>query len=264
MKLTVLCDNNTYINKYLLGEPAFSIYIENEDDKILFDTGYSNVFLKNAEKLGIDLTKVNKVALSHGHDDHSNGLVYINHKPELYYVEGCFEYKIGSKADANPPYTEDEIKEKFNAIKVDNCTEISKNLFYLGEIPRVTEFEKTNPNLKVKKNDKIEIDELKDDTALVFNGEEGLYVITGCSHSGICNILSYAKKIFNKEIKLVIGGFHLRKLDDSVQRAIDFLKNENIEKLYPCHCTTLDVKCEMKNRGLNVLEVGSGLSLEIK
>ena len=155
MKLTILCDNNTYINKYLLGEPAFSVYIENEDDKILFDTGYSDVFLKNATKLGIDISKVNKVALSHGHDDHTNGLVYITHKPKLYYVDGCFEYKIGSKADANSPYTEDEIKEKFEAIKLKNCTEISKNLYYLGEIPRVTEFEHLNPKLRVKKGDNI-------------------------------------------------------------------------------------------------------------
>ena len=69
--------------------------------------------------------------------------------------------------------------------------------------------------------------------------------------------------MFNKQIKLVIGGFHLRGLNESVDQAINFLKLENIEKLYPCHCTTLDVKCEMKNRGLNVLEVGSGLQIEI-
>ena len=264
MKLTILCDNNTYINKYLLGEPAFSVYIENEDDKILFDTGYSNVFLKNAEKLGIDVSKVNKIALSHGHDDHTNGLKYISHKPTLYYVQGCFEYKIGSKADANAPYTEEEIKDKFDAVMTNKCTEISNNLFYLGEIPRVTKFETLNPKLRVKKGDEIVVDELKDDTALVYNAEDGLYIITGCSHSGICNILSYAKKLFNKQIKLVIGGFHLRSLNESVDQAINFLKLENIERLYPCHCTTLDVKCEMKNRGLNVLEVGSGLVIEVK
>ena len=64
MKLTVLCDNNTYIDSYLVGEPALSFYIENGKDKILFDLGYSSVFKFNAEKRGINLDKVNKIVLN--------------------------------------------------------------------------------------------------------------------------------------------------------------------------------------------------------
>ena len=76
MKLTVLCDNTTRIDGYYLGEPGASYYLEDGDTRILFDTGYSDVFMKNAKKMGIDLNGVNKIVLSHGHNDHTGGLVH--------------------------------------------------------------------------------------------------------------------------------------------------------------------------------------------
>lgn len=66
MKLKVLEDNNTFIDEYYLGEPGVSYYIEDGDEKILFDTGYSSVILKNASKMNIDLNKINKLVISHG------------------------------------------------------------------------------------------------------------------------------------------------------------------------------------------------------
>ena len=74
MKITVLCDNNTYIDQYYLGEPAFSCLIEDGEKTILLDVGYSDVFLRNAEALGIDLGRVTDIVLSHGHNDHTGGL----------------------------------------------------------------------------------------------------------------------------------------------------------------------------------------------
>ena len=74
MKLTVLCDNYTIIDRYLLGEPALSFYLEDNGSTILFDTGYSDVFIKNAETLGIDLSETPMIVLSHGHNDHTRGL----------------------------------------------------------------------------------------------------------------------------------------------------------------------------------------------
>ena len=76
MKLVVLADNNTYIDQYYLAEPALSIYIENGGKKYLFDTVYSDVYLKNAAKLGIDLESLDAVIISHGHNDHTGGLAF--------------------------------------------------------------------------------------------------------------------------------------------------------------------------------------------
>ena len=77
MKLTVLVDNNTYIDKYFYGEPGLCFYIEDGKEKILLDTGYSDLFIRNAKKLGIDLSALTKVVISHGHDDHTGGLPHL-------------------------------------------------------------------------------------------------------------------------------------------------------------------------------------------
>ena len=74
MKLSVLMDNNTLIDRYYAGEPGVSYYIDTDGKKILFDTGYSDLFIKNAAGLGIDLTEIDYLVLSHGHIDHTGGL----------------------------------------------------------------------------------------------------------------------------------------------------------------------------------------------
>ena len=263
MKLTVLCDNNTFIDSYLVGEPALSFYIENGKDKILFDLGYSDVFNFNAKKLGIDLSKVSKVILSHGHDDHTHGLKWFkfDKNTPLYFCDGCFDKKKIDDCDLTAPYTKDTMAEMFNLIEIKDCQQISKNLYCLGPIPRTTAFEKDNKKLKTYKNNKWVQDKVLDDTALVYVSKKGLIVITACSHSGICNICEYAKSLFNKNIIAVIGGFHLFELTEQVIQTIEYFKTQNILALYPCHCTSLKVKAAMINQGLNVEEVGSGLKL---
>ena len=76
MKLTVLVDNNTYIDQYYLGDPAVCYDIEDGETRLLLDTGYSDVYIRNAKALGIDLAQVSVIALSHGHNDHTRGLQY--------------------------------------------------------------------------------------------------------------------------------------------------------------------------------------------
>ena len=76
MKLRVLVDNNTFIDQYYIGEPAVSFYIEDENKNLLFDTGYSDAFIKNSHTMNIDLESLDKIIISHGHDDHTRGLKY--------------------------------------------------------------------------------------------------------------------------------------------------------------------------------------------
>ena len=78
MQLTVLVDNNTLIDRYYLGEPGVAYYLEDGDVRILFDVGYSDIFLRNAQALGIDLSRLQQVVLSHGHNDHTRGLLWLS------------------------------------------------------------------------------------------------------------------------------------------------------------------------------------------
>lgn len=105
-------------------------------------------------------------------------------------------------------------------------------------------------------------DYIMDDSALALRTEEGLFIVTGCSHSGICNIVNYAMEICKeKRIIGVLGGFHLLELNERVEKTIQYLQQISVGQLYPCHCVSLEVKAKMMER-LNVAEVGVGLVIE--
>ncbi len=267
MKLKVLEDNNTFIDMYYLAEPGVCYYIEDGNEKVLFDTGYSSVIMENAKKMGIDLNQINKLVISHGHDDHTGGLKYFFEKPkniELIAHPDCFDYKedetglyIGS------PLNREELSKfcKLNLSK--KPIQVSKHITYLGEIPTLNDFE---PRYSIGKSiingHKID-DKVNDDSAIVYHSDKGLFVITGCSHSGICNILEYAKKVCNdNRIYGVIGGFHLFDVDERLEKTIHYLNSNNIKLLYPCHCVSLKAKIEMA-KVLDIQEVGVGLEINI-
>ncbi len=267
MELKVLVDNNTFIDMYYFGEPAVSYYIEDGPDKILFDTGYSGIFMKNAELLNINLDNVNKLVISHGHNDHTGGLEKFFAKErniELIAHPDCFEYKedelglfIGS------PLSKDELARKCQLNLSKSPIKISEHITYLGEIPSLNDFEKREVIGKKLLDTKIVEDKVNDDSAIVYKFEKGLFIITGCSHSGICNIIEYAKKVCgDNRIYGVIGGLHLFDIDERLEKTINYLLENNIKHLYPCHCISLKAKIEMAKK-LEIKEVGVGLNIKI-
>lgn len=267
MKLKVLVDNNTYIDQYYCGEPAVSYYIEDEDKKILLDTGYSDLFLNNMKAFGIDVDTIHTIAISHGHDDHTRGLKYYfeeKHKEEVSIVAhpDAFKEKIIDDLKICSPILEEELKDKCRLILTKEPIKISNNITFLGEIPVLNDFETRNPIGRQRYKGKYEEDYVLDDTALAYKTEYGIYIITGCSHSGICNIIEYAKKVCSDtRILGVIGGFHLFDgANDRVRNTIKYFKENNIKEIYPCHCTSFAVRAEMY-KSLPVKEVGVGLEL---
>ena len=267
MKLTVLVDNNTYIDQYYYGEPALCFYIEDGDKTVLLDTGYSDIFIKNAHSLGKDLSAVDYIVFSHGHDDHTKGIKYLQKtavpKAEIIAHPLCLAPKYVGDMYVGSPYTAEQMNEKFGCTLTDKPLQLSEKLWYLGHIPRVHDFEVASIG-KAEKDGCLVDDYLDDDTALVYKGKEGLFVITGCSHSGICNICEYAKKVCAEEkIYGIIGGFHLFEDDDKLAKTVAYFAENGIEKLYPCHCVSLKAKYRMMEK-LNVAEVGVGLAIEIE
>ena len=263
MKLKILVDNNTRIDHYYCGEPGLSFYIEEEDKKILFDTGYSNIFLSNAKLLNVDLSKINYLVLSHGHNDHTGGLRFLKDK-DLSFVNliahpGVFESKCHNGIDISCPVKLEELKVKkyFDGTNIINITD---KLVFLGQIERTTSFEKNPVGFKTAT---MEPDYLQDDSAMVYKAKDGLFIITACSHSGICNIIEYAKKVCKQEkIIGVLGGFHLLKNDEQLLKTVEYLGKQNIDNLYPCHCVSLYAKHKMYET-CNVHEVGVGQEFNI-
>lgn len=271
MRLTVLTDNHTYIDQYYLGEPALSFYIEDEAERILFDTGYSDAALKNAALMGIDLSRLTAIIFSHGHNDHTRGLTFLWEKYDLSQVKLIAHPLVFAKRrylgeSVGAPFTKaDCLAHGLQIVDGTKPLALTSRLTWLGEIPRITSFEAKTPIGEWSDETNWRKDYVMDDSALVYNGTEGLFVITGCSHSGICNILSYARSVTDTEqpIQGVIGGFHLMEENRQLDETVQFLKKNTTGTLYPCHCVCLKAKHRMMME-LPVEEVGVGMKLELE
>lgn len=237
MKLSILTDNTA--GSKFLAEHGLSYLIEINGEQILLDTGYSDVFIKNAKLLGIDIqNEVKKIVLSHGHWDHGDGLQHLNGQTIITHPKSFL--KRFRKKDHSPiglALSKQEIAKHFNLIETKNSYKLTENLFFLGEIPRLNNFESQTTPFELED---YSDDFIPDDSALVAVKNEELIIITGCSHSGICNICEHAKKVTSiSKIKAVIGGFHLKFQNKQTQQTIEYFKQNNIETLLPSHCTDL-------------------------
>lgn len=267
MKITVLIDNNTFIDQYYVGEPALSFFIESEDMKVLFDTGYSNAFMRNAASLGIDYTKISTLVFSHGHNDHTRGMEFLDKElsPETQIIihPHIFLERYENDKFIGSNFSFEELNKRYKLILSSKPVEINDRLTFLGEIPCYFDFEKRKPIGVFRENGVEFPDYVMDDTALAYKTDEGLFIITGCSHSGICNIIEHAKQVCREDkIIGVLGGFHLFSASNRLNQVITYFKENNITNLYPCHCVSFIAKAEI-HKHIPIHEVGVGLSIEI-
>jgi 7,8-dihydropterin-6-yl-methyl-4-(beta-D-ribofuranosyl)aminobenzene 5'-phosphate synthase len=259
MKLYILTEN-TASDKFI-AEHGLSYYIE-YDVNVLFDTGHSDVFLKNSKKLGVHVDQVDAVVLSHGHWDHGDGLRYISNKKLICHPD-VFQkrYRKGSKENIGLVLSFNELKSKFDILYTRLPFEVSKNIIFLGEIPRLNSFESQTTSFVLENNTD---DFIIDDSGLVIKLEDEIVIIAGCAHSGICNIIEYAKKITGiNKIRAVIGGFHLKHNDHQTKETINFLKKQDIKDLYPSHCTELPALCAFYNE-FKIKHLKAGMILNFK
>lgn len=230
MKITILCENQAGHDnaKMCLAEWGFSAFIRVNGINILLDAGHTDVYRHNAERTGIDLEKTDFIVLSHHHWDHIGGL--LNHsfqeKKRLIFHPDILEKLDRTEADT--------INSDYLITASVHPLEFSKGIYFLGQIPRTNSFEKGTHKG----------DPMNDDTALAVKTDKGVIVITGCSHSGICNICEYAKKISGQNLYAVIGGFHLFKDNpEAVDGTAAYFKKEGIDNLYPMHCIDMPTLC---------------------
>lgn len=232
-KLTVLNDN--IAGRWCRAEHGLSFLIE-ADRKVLFDTSSSDLIGFNAQILNIDLQQIGTVVLSHGHDDHTGGLMLFEGQLVICHPDTFIErYRKSNGTALGIQWTEAEISARFDLQTSREPVKLSEQIFFLGEIPRITDFEsKKTPFRKADGTD----DFVMDDSGLAVITEKGLVVVSGCAHSGICNMVAHAMKVTGiAKVHAVIGGLHLQNDDETTQKTIGWLKSMNVEQVIPSHCT---------------------------
>lgn len=248
LKITTLSEDTAGLVN-LLGERGLSILVATEGLNILFDTGQSISASHNADLLGIELSQIERIVLSHGHYDHTGGLKQILRRIgkrgiEIIAHPDIWAAKYNHQEDRyiGIPFHRQTL-ESFGA-HFNLTTEpvrISDSIMTTGEIPMVTDYEVVEPYLQVKEGKRFKPDKLLDDQALIIKTEPGLVVILGCAHRGIINTLHHAQRLTGvKAIDTVLGGCHLKDAsEERVWLTIAALKELGVQRIGVCHCTGL-------------------------
>uniref|UniRef100_N2A3H7 Metallo-beta-lactamase domain-containing protein n=1 Tax=Eubacterium plexicaudatum ASF492 TaxID=1235802 RepID=N2A3H7_9FIRM len=220
MKIVVLIEDtgieNTgmediFTNPSCCFEHGLSLYVETKKHKLLVDTGATDAFIKNAEKLNIDLTGVDTVIISHGHYDHTGGIPAfheLNPKAQIYMQRSaCGDFYHGERYIGMDP----AIAELDCVHMLDGDCRIDEELFLFTKITGRKYFAKSNLLLSKKVNGQHAPDTFEHEQCLVITQGEEHTVISGCAHNGILNILSKYQEWYDKPPKTVISGFHMMK-----------------------------------------------------
>jgi len=239
------------------AEHGFSMLIRilsgGKKTSVLFDTGISaGGVVENAERMGLDLSEVEYVVLSHGHYDHFGGLISTLKtidKANLPLI--LHEDMFKTRGKANPDgsiriYPQFPVREQLNSAhliytKQPNIIDNSA-ILVTGEIPRETSFETGFLQHRTLKDGIWQLDHLiLDDRAIVLSVKgKGLAIISGCAHAGIINTITYSQRITGvKNVYAVIGGFHLsgKDCEERIQPTINELIKINPKLIIPSHCT---------------------------
>ena len=253
MQLTVLVDDSRNSAKpEITAKHGLSLFIKLKVGRrivnLLMDTGPSaDIVLKNAQKLGIDLRKVDFIVLSHGHYDHTGGLLgvlkYIDKKVPVILHPEALELKFVVKKrlkKVGVPFPISELGGSRCVLSLNRWpSSIMPGVWVSGEIKRISPFEKVK-GFKVRYGGKLLRDNLLDDQALFVKVKgKGLVVVSGCAHAGLINTIKQARRITGSDgLYAVVGGFHLagasaRRIKETIRE----LQRADVKFLIPCHCT---------------------------
>ena len=280
LKVTVL---STMLADQGLGEWGYSALVEVDGRKFLFDAGAnSDLVLKNAQTLGINLSDVEDVVISHNHDDHTGGLLTLRRElmkqnpramSRVHVSANIFQPRLkadGSDDNGLTPLRAAYEKLGGRFILHEGASELANGVWFTGPVPRNhPETNWSTEGLKLHTAAGDVTDTVPEDAALVFSTDEGLVVLTGCGHAGIVNISEYAQKIAGPApVFAVIGGLHLfAKSDEVVDWTGAQLRRLGVKYLLAGHCTGIEATWRLRaalgltRKTAPVSSVGSSFTL---
>jgi 7,8-dihydropterin-6-yl-methyl-4-(beta-D-ribofuranosyl)aminobenzene 5'-phosphate synthase len=237
------------------GEWGFAALVEVDGRRILFDTGANDDSVqRNLKVLGIDLSNVDLVVLSHNHADHTTGLMPLRRQlmaaspralGKVYVGRGIFWPRV--KTDGEVDDRMGGIKRDFEAtggsfVEVNGPTEILPGVWLTGPVPRVHPERNWGTLGKVRRDGQDVEDTVPEDMALVFQTDRGLVELFGCGHAGVINTLAHVRKAIDPgPVKAVIGGLHLFLNDDKgLSWTAGQLKSFGLQQLVGAHCTGIE------------------------
>lgn len=248
VRITTLSENTADYG--FLAEWGLSILVETDGTSTLVDTGLSFSAVHNAQLLGIDLSKIDRIVLSHGHADHTGGLRDVLRRrrgemeviahPDVWAAKYVRRNQEEQERYVGIPFSQEELESlgaRFDLAR--EPVHIAEHVMTTGEVPMTSAYEKIDENLFVREGAGLRPDKLADDLALVIDADFGLVVVLGCAHRGIVNTLRHAQYLTGKEmVYAAIGGAHLfRASGEQVEQTIADLREMGIQRLGVSHCT---------------------------
>lgn len=275
--ITILCDNS--ISKPgFIGEHGFSVLIEREDEKYLFDTGPGMSLPLNLKKLGKDLKGVEKIFISHGHYDHTGGLkwalgqigkVEVTAHPAMFlrHMSTHLEGKKEIKKYIGCPYTKVEL-ESLGAVFSfsDHTKEVAPGVWFITGIERNPEQLPLDTHLLIQRGDEFIIDPIEDDSSLLLETDGAPLLLLGCSHAGVLNILDHIReKMGISRLRAVLGGTHLMFFGlKDIPRVIEKFEEFSIDFIGVSHCTGMQASIELaKHFGDRFMVASAGTVLTL-
>jgi len=256
MRIRIITLSENTANYGFIAEWGLSILVEADGTRILVDTGLSFSAVHNAQLLGIDLSTIDWIVLSHGHADHTGGLrevlrrrgeVNVIAHPDMWAAKYA-RRSPQEEAYAGIPFSREELESlgaRFNLSR--EPVRITDGIMTTGEIPMTSGYEEVDQNLFVRDGNILEPDRLADDLALVIDADFGLVVVLGCAHRGIINTVRHAQNLTGKEgVYAAIGGTHLfRASEVRIEQTIADLRETGIQRLGVSHCTGFNASARL-------------------
>jgi 7,8-dihydropterin-6-yl-methyl-4-(beta-D-ribofuranosyl)aminobenzene 5'-phosphate synthase len=269
-KITCLSENLAPFGSGYWGEHGLAFYIESGDMKILYDTGQSgDVLLHNARLADVSLRGLDCIVLSHGHYDHSGGLLKVlemNEGVQLIVHPAAFDKKYARREsglkDIGMPLSLDQLERLCSPLIESGPVDLGGGISTTGEIKRVTPYETPQTDLLVQRDGGLAIDPVCDDQSLVICLNDTALLLCGCCHAGIVNTLTSVRHTIGRYPSIVAGGLHLEMAEPArLSSTAEALCLAGVKKVLSGHCSGDAIRSYLTPAGVEARRLSAGMSI---